>query len=295
MAIIWFEKTIAGWLLSFFTFALFHLLSFSFPVLTLFHRDLGGDGLPPLVLLHGMLGSSRNWQTTGADLAKEHHVMALDLRNHGRSPHADEMTYDAMLADVLGWLDAQALQRASFLGHSMGGKLAMQLACRHPERVDRLIVVDIAPKTYFSAAHRAEFAAMNELDLRTLRTRAEAEMKLESRVSDWAMRKFLTTNLEREAGEKADWKWIVNLPVLTENLPNLEKLPLRSDDSYRGPTLFLTGEKSRYVQPEDRTAILHHFPSARIETIVEAGHNPHMETRGEFVRIVTEFFQSAEN
>src|SRR5688572_20581833 len=102
------------------------------------HRDLGGAGKPPLLLLHGMLGSSRNWQTTGADLAGYFEVSALDLRNHGNSPHADSMRYEEMVEDVLGWMDAQGIATATLVGHSMGGKVAMLLACRHPGRVKRL-------------------------------------------------------------------------------------------------------------------------------------------------------------
>jgi pimeloyl-ACP methyl ester carboxylesterase len=139
---------------------------------TLFHRDLGGAGGPSRVLLHGMLGSSRNWQSAGADLAAHFHVRAPDLRNHGASPHADEMTYEALLEDLLGWLDGQGLARATFVGHSMGGKVAMLLACRNLGRVERLVVVDIAPRDYFWPGHRQSFAAMNELNLADLRSRA---------------------------------------------------------------------------------------------------------------------------
>ncbi len=110
---------------------------FVYFVVTLFHRDLGGAGLPPLVILHGMLGSSRNWQTTGQDLTEKFHVLALDLRNHGESPHDAAMTYEAMMEDVLAWLDVQGLRQITLLGHSMGGKVAMLLACRHPERAQR--------------------------------------------------------------------------------------------------------------------------------------------------------------
>ena len=127
----------------------------------LFHRDLGGSGKPPLVILHGMLGSSRNWQTAGRDLSEHFHVNALDLRNHGGSPHADEMDYSVMVADVLRWLDVQQIERVTLMGHSMGGKVGMLLACHHPQRVERLVVVDIAPKDYYWTGHRAEFAAMN--------------------------------------------------------------------------------------------------------------------------------------
>jgi esterase len=250
----------------------------------LFHRDLGGAGNPPLVILHGMLGSSRNWQTAGRDLTVKFHVLALDLRNHGSSPHAESMDYFTMTADVLAWLDVQKLTRVSLLGHSMGGKIAMLLACRHPERVERLIVVDIAPKDYAWPEHRLEFAAMNDLDLTQLPSRAAAEKHFESRVPDWGMRKFLTTNLERSA--EGGWRWQINLAGITAALPALEQNPLTSGDRYAGPTLFITGGKSRYVKPGDAVAIRHHFPAVKIETIAEAGHNPHMETREAFVRMI---------
>lgn len=250
----------------------------------LFHRDLGGAGRPPLFILHGMLGSSRNWQTTGRDLAEHFHVQALDLRNHGESEHDAEMSYPAMVADVLAWLDAQGLTRVTLLGHSMGGKVAMLLACRHPERVAGLVVVDIAPKDYFWPAHRQEFAAMNELDLARLASRAAAEQEFEAKVSDWAMRKFLLTNLVRDGD--GPWHWSVNLPALTAALPAMEASPLGAADRFDGPTLFITGGKSRYVGAGDHAAIRAHFPAARIETLPAAGHNPHIEAREAFVALV---------
>jgi pimeloyl-ACP methyl ester carboxylesterase len=252
--------------------------------MTLFHRDLGGAGQPPLVILHGMLGSSRNWQTAGKDLAARYHVLAVDLRNHGRSPHADEMSYDAMADDVLHWMDEQRLEHVTLLGHSMGGKIAMLLACRFPARVTQLVVVDMAPKDYYWVAHRAEFEAMNQLDLSHLRSRAEAELRFEARVDDWAMRKFLTTNLERAAD--GHWHWVINLPALTRALPDLEKNPLKASEHYDGPCLFVTGERSNYVVSGDKEGILRYFPAARFVTVAGAGHNPHMEQREAFVRVV---------
>jgi esterase len=253
-------------------------------VVSLSSRDLGGEGRPPLVVLHGLLGSSRNWLSAGADLAAVRHVWALDLRNHGKSPHHDDMTYESMVGDVLAWLDEQGIASTDLLGHSMGGKVAMLLACRHPERVRRLIVVDIAPKDYLSHAHRAEFAAMNELRIESLQSRAEAEMRFEARVPDWAMRKFLATNLERTTD--GGWRWMINLPAITAALPQLEKSSLASGDRFEGETLFVTGGKSRYVSPEDEPVIRRHFPNARVVTISASGHNPHMETRAEFVQVV---------
>jgi esterase len=253
-------------------------------VVHLYHTDLGGAGKPPMLVLHGMLGSSRNWQTGGRDLAAHCHVHALDARNHGRSPHDVEMSYAAMVDDVLAWMDAHRLTKTTLVGHSMGGKTAMRLACRHPERIERLVIVDIAPKDYQWAAHRAEFAAMNELDLPSLQSRAEAELRFEARVRDLGMRKFLATNLER--GGDGRWRWLINLPVLTTALPQLEANSLASDDRFDGPALFIVGGKSRYVQRQDHEVIRRHFPAARIETIAESGHTPHMEAREEFVRLV---------
>ena len=239
-----------------------------------------------MLVLHGMLGSSRNWQSTGRDLAHHFHVFALDARNHGKSPHADAMDYGVLADDIIAWLDTQGLAAAALVGHSMGGKTAMLLACRHPERVARLVVVDIAPRDYYWVAHRAEFAAMHELDLASLTSRQEAEMRFEARVPGLGMRKFLATNLER--GDDGHWRWGINLPVLTEALPVMEQNCLGPEDRFAGPTLFIAGGRSQYVQPGDHAAIRRHFPAARIETIVDSGHNPHMDQREAFVRLVTE-------
>jgi len=228
-----------------------------------------------------MLGSSRNWQTAGRELSASRRVYALDLRNHGQSPHAGDMGYPAMVADVLAWLDRHRLGPVELVGHSLGGKVAMLAACRHPERLARLVVVDIAPKDYHWPARRQEFAAMNELDLARLSSRAEAEAQFEPRVPGWADRKFLTTNLERTP---AGWRWMVNLPAITAALPSLEANPLGPGDRFAGPALFITGGESAYVKPGDHPAILGHFPAARFEVIPGSGHTPHIEAREAFVR-----------
>ena len=146
----------------------------------------------------------------------------------------------------------------------------------NPRSIDRLIVVDIAPKDYFWVGHRAEFAAMSELQLEHLASRAEAELRFEARVDDWSMRKFLTTNLDR--GEDGRWRWLINLPALIQALPVLEKNPLTAEDHFDGPTLFVTGERSTYVSPKDHE---NHPPA--FSTIPKAGHNPHMDQREAFV------------
>lgn len=253
-------------------------------IMTLHHVDLGGAGKPPMLVLHGLLGSSRNWQTTGRDLAGHFHVVALDARNHGRSPHSAAMSFAEMAADVIAWMDGRGLARADIVGHSMGGKTAMLLACRHPGRVARLVVVDVAPKNYSWTGHRNEFLAMNELNLAQLTSRAEAEERFAARVPDPGMRKFLATNLERDA--EGRWRWAVNLPVLTRRLPELEQEGLAADDRYAGPALFIVGGRSNYVHDEDHAGIRRHFPAADIKVLPEAGHNPHMDSREAFVRAV---------
>ena len=250
----------------------------------LHHTDLGGADKPPMIVLHGLLGSARNWQTAGRDLAEHYHVFALDARNHGKSPQAPLMTYDAMVGDILAWMDAKGIARAVLVGHSMGGKTAMRFACLYAKRVERLVVVDIAPKDYSWIAHRGEFAAMNELDLTSLNSRQEAELRFEARVPSLGMRKFMATNLDRGNGN--DWHWAINLPVLTEALPAMERNSLKDGDRFAGPALFIAGGRSNYVQADDHATIRQYFPSAHIAVIAESGHNPHMDQREEFVRLV---------
>jgi pimeloyl-ACP methyl ester carboxylesterase len=255
------------------------------------HRDLGGAGLPPLVVLHGLLGSSRNWQTAGTELARSFHVLAVDLRNHGASFHSDAMGWGAMLDDLTAWMDSAAPDPAAVMGHSLGGKVAMLLACRHPARVTRLVVVDVAPRNYDWPERRLEIAALEGIDLSRLASRAEAERLIESRVPGWAIRKFLLTNLERVP--EGGWRWIVNLPALRGALSELQENPLKPGDRFPGPSLFIAGGKSAFLQDGDRIPIACHFPAAEFEVFAESGHNPHMDAREELVRSVRTFLTRA--
>ncbi len=257
----------------------------------LFFRSFGGggDGAPPLVILHGLLGSSRNWMTAGAELGRDRHVVALDLRNHGESPHTGEHTYPFMAEDVLAWMDARGIGRAHLLGHSMGGKAAMRLAADHPERVGKLVVVDIAPRNNPPYNQRA-FAAMNALPVSEIRSRKDAEKFLEERIPSWAFRQFLLTSLVRDRSGGFDWQ--VNLPVLTESLPHLARSPLEEDEQFGGDALFVRGGRSDFVRDEDAVTIRKHFPASRIDTIEDCGHNPHMEQREAFNRRVQAFLES---
>jgi pimeloyl-ACP methyl ester carboxylesterase len=251
----------------------------------LYHVDLGGTGKPPLVILHGLLGSSTNWRTAGTDLARGFHVFALDLRNHGESPHASEQTFDLMSMDVIEWLDRNGMSRSHLLGHSLGGKVAMWLACMFPERVRSLCVVDIVPKPY--PADASVFDALLRLDLKGVTSRNEADARLRPDVPDRALRLFLLSNLGRSGDGQLTWR--VNLPVLAASLPAVRRSPLEAADRYTGRTLFVFGAKSSFFGPGDEEIVLRHFPSARIRVLPESGHYPHVDDRPSLVRAILEF------
>jgi esterase len=250
------------------------------------YRYFGGEGRPPLVILHGLLGASRNWQSVGRVLAEEFEVFAVDLRNHGDSPHHAEMGYAALARDLEAWRVRQGIDRFLLIGHSLGGKIAMRYACQHPAQVLGLIIADIAPRAY-QPHFRKELEALAALDVTTLETRGEAESRLEPAISDWALRKFLLTNLVRSSN--GGWRWQCNLQVLLENLPELAGDSLPDGSSFRGPTLFLRGGKSDFVLDSDRDAMAEHFPNYLLTTIPEAGHKLHFDRMEEFCRAVSLF------
>jgi pimeloyl-ACP methyl ester carboxylesterase len=253
---------------------------------------VGPEDGAAVVILHGLLGNSRNWAGIVKVLEERYRVAAVDLRNHGRSPHADSMSYKAMAEDVAGFIEETFGDErpVHLIGHSMGGKTAMAVACRFPSLVRSLIVVDIAPKTY-APRWREEFALMRSLPVASLKSRSEAEKLLEPGIRDWAFRKFLLTNLERlpEGG----FRWTINLAVLETALPSLFHHSLEDAEQYAGPTLFLRGERSKYFAEGDEARVRHHFPEAAVETVEGAGHNVHFDQPAAFLEHVRAFFASA--
>jgi pimeloyl-ACP methyl ester carboxylesterase len=250
----------------------------------LFHRDLGGTG-PHLVVLHGFLGSSRNWQAAGRELSAHFRVHLLDLRNHGDSPHAPESDYASMTRDIIEWLDENGLERADILGHSMGGKVAMRLASRSPGRLGLLFVVDIAPRAY--GVGSVEVEALRRLDVASLRSRAEADEILGAWIPDRATRQFLLMNLARDG--EGGFRWLVNLAALEAAIPVLRASPLDPDDVYHGEALFIAGGRSRFVTAEDERLIEKHFPRAEVVRLERADHNPHVEDLPALVDAVAGF------
>jgi len=198
------------------------------------------------------------------------------------------MDYPSMAADVLRWLDGRELERVHLVGHSMGGKVSMYLACRYPERVASLTVVDIAPRAV-PPRWEKEFTLMREMPIGDFQRRSEAEAWLEGEIRDWAFRKFLVSNLERD--DDGNFRWIINLEILHQALPNLFQQVPADGQRFEGPVLFIKGEKSRFIQDDDREMILHFFPFARLETVAEAGHNVHFDQPDAFVRLISNFIE----
>lgn len=250
----------------------------------------GPAGAPSLVVLHGLLGSSRNWQTIGKSLADSYTVHALDLRNHGESPHHPLMDYPTMAEDVLNWAEAAALPAFHLVGHSMGGKVAATLAVAQPRRLLSLTVVDIAPRAYPPRWER-EFALLQRMPLASLRSRQEAEQWLEPEISDWAFRKFLLTNLERDAA--GGLRWAVPLAILEAALPALFVQVPPAGQTYSGPTLWLRGARSRFVEESDFAMIRAFFPQAVLKTVADAGHNVHFDQPEVFCQLLRAHLQAA--
>lgn len=234
---------------------------------------------PPLVILHGLLGASRNWTTIGRALQKRFDVHALDLRNHGQSPHTETMRWSELVADVKRYLQVAGLDEVCLMGHSLGGKIAMKFACANPQLVRKLVIVDIATKPY-PPYHDKEFRAMKRVPAAALNTRKEAEEMLKPLVPDWAMRQFLMTNL---VSAEFGYKWQVNLEVLHASLPIIRQNSLQGSDNYAGPTLLLVGGKSNFVEEGDLAPMREYFPQMKLLSLPKAGHNVHVEDRQGFL------------
>lgn len=243
---------------------------------------------PAVVVLHGLFGMLDNWQGIGRKLAENHTVLLMDLRNHGRSPHHDEFNYPLMASDVAETLEEEGIREASVIGHSMGGKTAMQLAFDFPDLIKGLIVADIGIKTY-PAGHEEIFAGLNALNPGSISKRSEAETLLAEKVWDAGVRQFLLKNLSKE--KDGGYRWKMNLPVLYDAYEAIRG-PVDSDFGYDGPTLFIRGSESNYILEEDWMDIHDHFPEARLETLEGAGHWLHADKPQEFFKVASDFLES---
>lgn len=260
------------------------------------NQRITGEGAP-LILLHGLFGSLENLGGIARRLQDEWQIHALDQRNHGSSPHTDTMDYPAMAADVIAYLDRQGINKARILGHSMGGKVAMQVALQAPERVEKIVVADIAPVSY-KPRHDAILEGLKNLDLQSARTRQDADKFLAEFVEMPSTRQFLLKNLERVPREEqqeggAVFRWRLNLPVIDACYGNLAKAP-EGDGPYEGPVLFLKGAESAYIQEKHRDEIMRLFPAAELRVIEDTGHWLHAEKADTFAALSRRFLVDGE-
>lgn len=254
----------------------------------LYYREAGNPEYRPLILLHGLFGSSANWMGVVRRLESDWRLIVPDLRNHGRSPHAPSMSYLEMAEDILAMMDRLGLGDAQLLGHSMGGKLAMTLALRDAERVDKLVVADVAPVNY---AHRfdAIFKGLQTLNLDRLGDRKEADRLLSASVESAETRQYLLQNLlKKEDG----WSWRFHLAVLLEEIETITGFPDLSGSSFPGEALFIYGGNSSYVQADSLSRIREFFPFARMRMLSGAGHWVYAEQPDSFVQIVSNFLKA---
>lgn len=252
----------------------------------LYYRELGQG--QPVVMLHGIFGSSDNWLTSSRMLSSHFHTYALDLRNHGHSPHGEEFDYPTMVADVLAFMEEHQIKDPVVVGHSMGGKVAMNLAVGHPDKVQKLIVVDIAPKQY-NMENYVILQALNAIEIDKVTTRQQADDALSQFVPESDVRQFLLKNLQRKPD--GGFKWKLNLPAITANIAKIG-LPLQFEGTFAKPSLFVRGSRSEYIKNHDFERIRKIFPAAQFETL-DTGHWVPAEKPNEFVEVITNWLLPA--
>jgi len=251
------------------------------------YSKIEGQG-KPLLILHGFLGMSDNWKTLGTKYAEAgFQVHLLDLRNHGRSFHSDEFTYEAMVQDVYDYCRENNLTNIDLIGHSMGGKVGMFFAKAHPEMLHKLVVADIAPR-YYSPHHEDIMAALHAVDFTKKPSRTEVDTTMQKYVPDFGTRQFLMKNLYWQTPEQLAFRF--NFPVLDKEYDNIGKA-IEQNMVYEKPTLFLRGANSNYISETDIADIRHHFPNAQVITIPNAGHWLHAENPTTFYEETISFLK----
>ncbi len=264
----------------------------------LFYRH-EGTGFP-IVIVHGLYGSSDNWLTVAKKLSAEYQVFSVDQRNHGRSPNSDDHSYESLRNDLAEFFDEHHLEKAVVMGHSMGGKTAMSFAADYPERVEKLIIVDIAPKDYFLLNDESQYylhnhilLAMLGIDFTKIESRKQVEISLLEQIGHPEIVQFLLKNVHRNK-ETHQFEWRLNVPVLYDNLDEIikgvnarwfeDRLPI-----FDYPVLFIKGALSNYILPEDYPSIRRIYPEAKIVEIPDAGHWLHAEQPQLFMEAIWNF------
>ena len=245
-----------------------------------------GSG-PDLIFLHGLFGAGDNWKSIARSLSDHYRIHLIDLPNHGRSDWVDDPSYPAMAELIQHWVDEQGITTYRLLGHSMGGKIAMQMALNtHAERIEKLVVVDIAPK-FYPPHHQSIFKALNAIDLTQYRDRRSIETELAPWVADEGIRQFLLKSLFKKEDMLA---WRFNFPILEKHYDAIAQAPTVTRP-FEQPTLFIKGMNSQYISAVDQPEINALFPNAQAKLIEGAGHWPHAEKPVVFLKIIETFFK----
>ncbi len=244
-----------------------------------------GDSGEYVVIVHGLFGMLDNWHNMAKKLSEHFQVLSIDVRNHGSSPHHEDMSYEAMCEDIHGLLDSLEISSAHFIGHSMGGKAVMKLADLFPEIIHKLCVVDIAPKRY-KPGHTEIFEAMLTLPVSELSSRSEAEEKIAVKIKDKGVRLFILKNLDRN--KEGGYRWKIGLTHIHNNYDTIIG-GITLSWPFSNDTLFVRGEKSQYVTEQDEVDIVDLFPNATFETIPDAGHWVHADSPELFYQTLIRF------
>ncbi len=254
-------------------------------ITSLYHRQLGAEAGIPVIALHGLFGSLENLGVVTRQLSEQFTVYSLDLPNHGRSSHTTPINLSSMAEDVVAWMTDNNVEQAHFLGHSLGGKVAMEIALREPDKVASLIVADIAPVAY-TRRHDDVFAAFRAVDLKTINTRMDADQAMRPYVDELSTRSFLLKNLEKNEN---GWFWRVNLEGLINAYEDLIDANTGDFPPFQGKVLFIKGELSPYILPEHRDMILNLFPNAGVKVMNNTNHWLHAEKPDIFAGIALRF------
>ena len=249
------------------------------------YKQLGEEANQPLVILHGLFGSLDNWITLAKNFSEHFHVYLVDQRNHGKSFHSDEFSYEHMAEDLHGFLIQHSIQNPIILGHSMGGKTAMLFATQHPEMLEKLIVVDIAPKTY-PVHHHQIIEGLKSLNLGNIERRSDADKQLAIHIPQDDTRQFLLKNITRS--ENGGFKWKMNLLAIEKEIETIG-YGLSENTVFEKETLFIRGLKSDYIQDKDIDLIQEHFPNSKLESVENAGHWVHAQAPQELFNLVINF------
>ena len=244
-----------------------------------------GEG-QPLIIIHGLFGMSDNWNALGKRFAEEFNVHIVDLRNHGRSFHSDDFSYNDMAEDIEKYIQSANLENPIVIGHSLGGKVAINLCCRKKIEFSKLFVVDISPKSYSIDFHKNILEVLNSISIKDFSSRAEIDEALSLDIKEVSVRQFLMKNLYRDQNKQFSWRF--NIKVLKEKLDNISGAEFLQE-SIDTPTLFLKGEMSNYINEDDEKIISTYFINYQLNTIVGSGHWIHAEKPELFYNYVMKF------